>query len=150
MAKKKWTKGKAEYVGTSQYLWNAEGKLISNPPASWVKSRSFTVDWEGDGIREICTKDGTMMRYDGEILKKLGPTFLWAGDLYGDDREEIVFAPHNGKVYILFNTDLMKNPSKITRIADRQYRNDLSRTAMQFDVIPTESGFIPFKHMKDR
>jgi rhamnogalacturonan endolyase len=142
LSDKKWTPGHAEYVGASQYLWSAEGKLISNPPASWVSGRSFPVDWEGDGIREICTKDGTMMRYNGEMLMKLGTRFLWGADLYGDYREEIVYAPNDGKVYILFNTEMMESPPKVTRIADRQYRNDLSRTAMQFEVIPTESGFI--------
>ena len=139
-----WTPGHADYVGQSQYLWTIDGKLLSNPPASWI--RSFPVDWEGDGIREICTEEGNLMRYNGEVVKKLGSELLWAADLYGDYREEIVFAPHDGKVYILFNTDPMKSPPKVTRIADRQYKNDLSRTAMQFNVIPTESGFIPFKH----
>jgi len=139
---KKWTPGHADYIGKTQYLWAADGQLISNPPESWI--RSFTVDWEGDGIREICS-EGNLIRYNGEIIMKLGSALLWAADLYGDYREEIVYAPYDGKVYIIFNTNPMKSNPKVTRIADRQYRNDLSRTAMQFNVIPTESGFIALK-----
>ncbi len=154
---KVWTPGHADFIGSNQYLWNADGKLISNPPDSWIGS--FTVDWEGDDVREICDEKGNLTRWNGEIVRrlnsgtnmteadpKLNPGTNWAGDLFGDYREEIVYTPHDGKVYIIFNTDPMKNPPKITRIADRQYKNDLSRTAMQFNVIPTESGFIPFKN----
>ncbi len=67
---------------------------------------------------------------------------IWGGDLFGDHREEVVWAPQDGKVYILFNTAPMENQPRITRLADRQYRNDLSRTAMQFNVVPTESGYL--------
>ena len=140
---KKWRPGEADYGGTTMYVFGSDGKLISNPHVSW--NRSFPVDWEGDGVREICTEDGTLKRYDEEIVGKFNPGFIWAGDLYGDHREEIVYAPQNGKVYILFNTGPMESSPRATRLADRQYRNDLSRTAMQFNVVPTESGFISIK-----
>jgi rhamnogalacturonan endolyase len=144
---KKWTPGHADLIGASQYLWSADGKLVSNPPASWI--RSFPVDWEGDGIREIFNEEGILERYNGQIVEKFGPGGLWAADLYGDQREEIVFAPQDGKIYILVNTDPLESPPHITRLADRQYKNDLSRTAMQFNVVPTESGFIPLRHKEN-
>ncbi len=36
------------------------------------------IDWDGDGIKEICTKKGEIKRYNGEILVKFGKGILWA------------------------------------------------------------------------
>jgi hypothetical protein len=116
---------------------------LFEPDTSWIKS--FTVDWEGDGIKEIVTTHGTVKRYNGEVLKTFKEEVLWGGDLFGDHREELLCAPFDGYVYIIFNTEEMKGPSKVTGLADRRYRNDLSRTAMHTNVIPTLSGYIPLK-----
>ncbi len=126
------------------FLWNAEGKLLGNPPASWYDS--IPVDWDGDGVREIVfTKDGKIQKYGGPVVEKLSAECLWGADLYGDHREEIVAAPGDGKIYIFFNAGEFGGPPRVTPMADRQYKNDLSRTAMQSTVIPTEGGFIPRK-----
>lgn len=142
--KKKWTPGVRTFVDPSQIFMNSKGEIISNPDSSWI--RSFTVDWEGDGTKELVTEAGVLKRYNDEIFANFGEGVYWGGDLFGDHREEIVVAPKDGKVYIVFNTSELKVEPKITKLADRQYKNDLSRTAMQFNVIPTESGYIPKLH----
>lgn len=137
--RKEWSPQTVEQIGISSYLWTSDGNLLATPPKSWVMS--FPVDWTGDGVREICMENGNVQKYNGPILARLGPGVLWGGDIFGDHREEIVAAPKDGKVYIFFNTEIMEIPPKVTRIADRQYKNDLSRTAMQINVIPTEGGY---------
>lgn len=170
--KKVWKTGSNRtFVNPTQDLFNAKGKFIFHPDSSWI--RSFPIDWEGDGIREICTELGVLKRaysekqvgFDegkgiavkrandyGEKLADFGEgiryAVKWGGDLFGDHREELIVAPQDGKVYIVFNTDDLKFDPKITKLADRQYKNDLSRTAMQFNVIPTESGYIPLNHIQ--
>jgi hypothetical protein len=146
ISKKMWNTEGASYGTVSSFLWSADGKLVDNPPRSWVMS--FPVDWDGDGVREICMENGDVQKYNGPIVVRLGGYPLWGADLYGDHREEIVAAPQDGKVYIFFNTEIIKSPPKITPVADRQYRNDLSRTAMQFYVIPTEGGYMPISKIR--
>ena len=141
---KQWNKEGAKLIEPSGLLWGSGGNLLSNPPTSWYFS--FPVDWDGDGIREICIiEDGSIQKYGKSITEKLSANCLWGADLFGDQREEIVAAPGDGKIYIFFNTGDMNSPLKVTPIADRQYKNDLSRTAMHGYVIPTEGGFIPRK-----
>ena len=143
--RKQWKPGIATRLGTTQYFCNSKGKILMNPDSSWIGS--FTADWEGNGIKDIVTDQGELKKYNGEVIKSFQGDILWAGDLYGDQREELVYAPHDGKIYILFNTHEMNCASKITRIADRRYRNDLSRTAMQSNDNLTTSGYIPLKHI---
>jgi len=141
--KKKWSRGGGvKYTSISSFLWGSDGELIQTPPNSWVWS--FPVDWDGDGIREICMMNGNLQKYNGPIIAKLSVHPVWGADLFGDHREEIV-AISKGKILILFNTEILESPSRITLAADRQYKNDLSRTAMQFYVYPTEGGYIPKK-----
>jgi hypothetical protein len=134
----------ARYDKVSHYLWSSDGRPIATPDL-WG---SFPVDWDGDGTKEICMKNGDVRKYDGPILAKIGTGARWGADLFGDHREEIVTTPKDGKVYIFFNTEIMQSPPRITRLADRQYKNDLSRTAMQYYAIPMESGYIPKTHGK--
>lgn len=142
IAKKQWSTKGAELKSITGYLWDAEGQMISNPPESWVSS--IPIDWDGDGIREICSEHGDIMMHDGTVIGKADSRVLWGADLFGDHREEIVLAPPGSrKVYIVFNTTDIRNQPSVTKLADRQYRNDLSRTAMQANVIPTESHFVP-------
>ena len=143
--KKVWKPGFGARLNTNQYLCNSKGEVLMHPDSSWVAS--FTVDWEGNGIKDIVTEQGVMKRYNGQVIKSFQEGLLWAGDLYGDQREELVYAPCDGKVYIIFNTQGMNTIPMITKIADRRYRNDLSRTAMQFNDIPTTDGYIPLKHI---
>ncbi|MDX1701624.1 MAG: hypothetical protein R3250_13445 [Melioribacteraceae bacterium] len=137
--KKIWKPGQHSFNQPNQQLIDSKGEIISYPDSSWIGS--FTVDWEGDGIKEICKKDGSVTRYNDELLAKFDKGIQWAGDLWGDHREEIIYAPQDRKVYIIFNSDTSSHEPRITKLADRQYRNDLSRTAMQYNVVPTESGF---------
>jgi hypothetical protein len=142
--KKVFNKSLATYRGASSFLWSADGTLIGHPPESWI--RSYPIDWDGDGIREILMTNGELQKYDGTIIAELGAGPLWGADLFGDHREEVVLAPGDGKVHIVFNTQIMKAPARVALVADRQYRNDLSRTAMGGHRNPTEGGFVPRKH----
>jgi hypothetical protein len=122
----------------------ADGKLIRNTPISW--SNSFPVDWDGDGIREILTiMDGEVRKYDGPVMEKLPADCLWGADLFGDHREEVVAAPGDGNIYIFFNTVALGSSPRVTPMADRQYKNDLSRTATHVRAIPLEGGYIQKK-----
>jgi len=144
---KQWNKEGAKLIEPSGLLWGSGGNLLGNPPASWYFS--FPVDWDGDGIREICIiEDGAIQKFANPVMEKLSSNCLWGADLFGDQREEIVAAPGDGKIYIFFNTGNMNSPPRVTPIADRQYKNDLSRTAMHGYVIPTEGGFISRKSKK--
>jgi len=141
---KQWSKEGAELIEPTGFLWDSGGRLLWNPPPSWYYS--FPVDWDGDGVREICIMEGgVVQKYGGKVMDKLSADCLWGADLFGDHREEIVAAPGDGKIYIFFHTGAADSTPRVTPIADRQYKNDLSRTAMHGFVIPTEGGFIPKK-----
>jgi hypothetical protein len=102
---------------------------------------SFPADWDGDGVREICMRNGKVSRFNGPAIAQVDSNTIFGADLFGDHREEIVSAPAtDGKVYIYFNTAPLAAPPRLTPLADRQYRKDLSRTAMQHNLIPFESG----------
>lgn len=143
--KKIWKPGERSFKNTEQLVMDDKGKIFMTPDSSWI--RSFPVDWEGDGTKEICKEGGQLIRYNGEEIVDFGEGVYWGGDIFGDHREELAIAPKNKKIYIVFNDDEIDSVPRITKQADRQYKNDLSRTAMQFNVIPTESGYIPAHHI---
>jgi hypothetical protein len=122
-----------------QYIFTPEGKIVARPSLHG----SFPVDWDGDGVREICMRNGKVSRFNGPVIAKIDSNTIFGADLFGDHREEIVSAPAtDGKVYIYFNTAPLEAKPRVTPLADRQYRNDLSRTAMQHNLIPYESGIL--------
>jgi len=65
---KKWSPGYAEYIEITPVLWGSEGNFIDNPPNSWVLS--FSVDWDGDSVREICTSEAPRGRATGHLKIK--------------------------------------------------------------------------------
>jgi hypothetical protein len=122
-----------------QYIFTPEGKIIARPSMHG----SFPVDWDGDGVREICMRNGKVSRFNGPVIAKLDSNTIFGADLFGDHREEIISAPAtDGKVYIYFNTAPLEAKPRVSPLADRQYRNDVSRTAMQHNLIPYESGIL--------
>ena len=144
IVEKEWNESGAKMLGPTGFLWGSDGKLLGNTPISW--SNSFPVDWDGDGVREIVTSEnGEVRKYGGPVMEKFPAGCLWGADLFGDHREEIVAAPGDGNIYIFFNTVVLASTPRVTPMADRQYKNDLSRTAMQATVIPMEGGYIPKK-----
>ena len=144
---KQWNKEGAKLIEPSGFLWGSGGNLLGNPPASWYLQfpRRLGRRWYPGNLYH-----GRMALYRNTakpVMEKLSANCLWGADLFGDHREEIVAAPGDGKIYIFFNTGNMNSPPRVTPMADRQYKNDLSRTAMHGYVIPTEGGFIPRKGM---
>lgn len=122
-----------------QYVFDPNGKIFSRPSMHG----SFPVDWDGDGVREICLRNGNVSRFGGPVIAKVDSNTIFGADLFGDHREEIVAAPaQEGRVYIFFNAAPLATASRLTPLADRQYRNDVSRTAMQHNLIPFESGIL--------
>ena len=86
-------------------------------------------------------RNGKVSRFDGPVIAKVDSNTIFGADLFGDHREEIVAAPaKDSKVYIFFNTAKLEASPRVTPLADRQYRNDVSRTAMQHNLIPFEGG----------
>jgi hypothetical protein len=129
------------YDNVEGYLWASNGDFIE--ANDWHKS--ITLDWDGDGIDEILTRDGILMRHDGTVMTKFDGDGLWAADIFGDHRDELVLASGGSKIYIVFNTSPLAALPRATALADRQYRNDLSRTATDFPNRPIESGVITVK-----
>jgi hypothetical protein len=142
ISKKKYVDGKFKRSDIDCFLWDSSGNLIKKVPEIW--RGSFPAFWDCDQFREVITIYGDILKHDGKNIKNLGNGVIWAADLFGDHREEIVSAPGGNMVYVYTNTDESYCKPRITRIADRQYSNDLSRTAMQINVVPTEDGVIPF------
>jgi hypothetical protein len=124
--KRKISKNGTSYIEVTHFLWDSKGELIGQPDYS----NSIIVDWNGDGIHEICMPNGEVLGHDGAVYANLQAPCLWSADVFGDHREEIVtFSSGGSEVYIVFNTALLREPPQVTRLADRQVRNDLSRTA---------------------
>ena len=139
LKKKNWGGEGVDYVNVTGYLWDYKGNLIREVSPEWI--RSFPADWNGDEAKEIILLNGSIVDYENRLIDRLNGTPEWGGDIYGDHREEIVVTAEGRIVYICFSTDDKKGNSRITPIADRRYRNDLSRTAMQFKVVPMEGGY---------
>ena len=77
-------------------LFTSEGKrIVENFTGDW-----FPVEWDGDNTRELCSPDGKIIgKFNGsEIIPIPGEipnpvpnsNILFAGDLYGDFRSELV------------------------------------------------------------
>jgi hypothetical protein len=115
-----------KYDSVTHFLWDSDGRLLGQPDYL----HSIPVDWDSDGVYEICMPSGEVRGHDGTIHVDLEARCGWAADLFGDHREEVVLAPQDGKVYIVFNTATLEGSPRVTRLANRQVRNDLSRTAM--------------------
>jgi hypothetical protein len=130
----------AHYQEVQGHLWSTTGEHVGNPDWHW----GFPFDWNGDGVREVYTRNGDVQQFDGTVLASFGKPGMFGADLFGDQREEFVFAPHDGKIYIVFNTTPLTASPRITPLADRQYRSDLARTAHAGlgMVVPNESGQI--------
>jgi hypothetical protein len=139
LEKKIWEKDDLKYDKVTGYLWDFDGRLIKEVDEKWV--RSFPLDWDGDGVKEICLEEGAIVNYENKRVDEFNGNPLWAGDIYGDHREELIFTKEGRKVYILFNVNQTEYRARYAPIEDRMYRNDLSRTAMQFNVIPTIGGY---------
>lgn len=129
------------YDNVEGYLWASNGEFIGAKDWHW----SIPLDWDGDGIDEIFTREGMLKRYDGTVMATFSGDCLWAADIFGDYRDEIVLAPGGGTIHIVFNTLPLKVKPRVTALADRQYRNDLSRTAMGIRNLPGKSGVITVK-----
>jgi rhamnogalacturonan endolyase len=123
------------------YLWASNGDLKETNDWYW----SFPLDWDGDGIDEIFTRDGMIKRHDGTLISTFSAGGLWAADIFGDHRDELVLASGGSTIHIVFNTSPLKTQPRLTALADRKYRNDLSRTAMGDSTPPGESGVIAIK-----
>jgi hypothetical protein len=127
----------ATYRHLTHHLFDAKGRSEESP-TDW--QRSFPVDWDGDGIYEVCTTSGDIVKYRESTVDTVRPTVLWGADLFGDHREEIVTAPGGGRIYIHFNVTAAISQPRVTPLVDRQYRNDLSRTAYINNPTPLERG----------
>ena len=138
---KKFSDDGVSYGNVKGYLWASNGDFIEANDWYW----SFPLDWDGDGIDEILTRDGMLKRHDGTVMATFSGDGLWAADIFGDHRDELVLAPGGSTIHIVFNTSPLTAPPRVTALADRQYRNDLSRTAMGSRSLPGESGVITVK-----
>jgi len=135
--KKIWKKDGKNYDSITGYLWNYDGSFIKEVSSTWAGS--FPINWDGDEVREICLPDGSIVNYEDRLINKINGRPQWSGDVYGDHRDELVVSAKGTKVYIMFNVSPLEISPKLTPVADRRYRNDLSRTALP--VVPMEGGY---------
>jgi rhamnogalacturonan endolyase len=127
------------WQGVTGYLWDSRGRHLSSPPVDWKSSTTF--DWDGDGVKEIgLKKTGKILKFGKETVIQIAKGIHWGADIFGDHRDEVIVAPGDGKIYIYFNTDPLEVKPRVTKLIDRQYRNDLSRTMVNSINIPNESG----------
>jgi hypothetical protein len=139
LREKSWEEEGVKFIDAIGYIWDYDGSLIAKVNQNWIES--FPIDWDGDTIKEICLNNGMLVNYKNEMVEEFEGSPLWGADLFGDHREELVITKEGRKVLIIFNVDGIESKIKSASIEDRQYLNDLSRTAMQGRVIPMESGY---------
>lgn len=125
-------------------LWNTKGEIIGESPTS----ANFVVWWDGDLLRELL--DGNKIsKYKGKIMlepegfrsnngSKSTPTL--SADLFGDWREEVVFAANDNKSLRIYTTTITTNYRFVTLMHDPQYRLSVSWQNVAYNQ-PPHTGF---------
>lgn len=116
-------------------LLSAKGRILVEP----FPKELLPVEWDGDGVRELLTRDGsTLGKFDGRGIAPLGGALPWAAerrrlvmaaDLWGDFRDEVVFAGTDGDGVFGVSVYTATAPIRaraVTRTAKRGYRTWLA------------------------
>lgn len=125
-------------------LWNNKGKIIGESP----KSANFLIWWDGDLLREILDRN-KISKYNGEVLldavgfrsnngTKATPAL--SADLFGDWREEVIWAAEDGKSLRIFTTTIPTNYRFVTLMHDPQYRQSIAWQNVAYNQ-PPHTGF---------
>lgn len=140
-------------------LWNSKGEVIGESP----RSANFAIWWDGDLLRELLNRNRISKYKGGLLLNTEGfrsnngskATPALSADLFGDWREEVIFAAEDGQSLRIYTTNIPTKYRIVTLMHNPQYRlsiawqnvgyNQPPHTSlylghgMQFPVIPDKS-----------
>ena len=129
-------------------LWNNKGEIIGESPSS----SNFLIWWDGDLLRELLDRN-KISKYKGDILlnaegyrsnngTKATPTL--SADLFGDWREEVIFAAEDGKSLRIYTTTIPTNYRFVTLMHDPQYRLSIAWQNVAYNQPPHTSYFLGY------
>jgi rhamnogalacturonan endolyase len=127
-------------------LWNNKGDLIGESP----KSTNFTIWWDGDLLRELLDRN-KISKYKAEVLlnaegfrsnngSKATPTL--SADLFGDWREEVIFAAEDNQSLRIFTTTIPTKYRFVTLMHDPQYRLSIAWQNVAYNQPPHTSFYL--------
>lgn len=127
-------------------LWNNKGQVIGESPSS----TNFLIWWDGDLLRELLNRN-KISKYQGDILlnaegfrsnngSKATPTL--SADLFGDWREEVIFADENGQSLRVFSTTISTKYRFVTLMHDPQYRLSVAWQNIAYNQPPHTSFYL--------
>ncbi|NQU52078.1 MAG: rhamnogalacturonan lyase [Bacteroidetes bacterium] len=127
-------------------IWNNKGELIGDSP----RSANFAIWWHGDLLRELLNGN-KINKYKGKILlnaegfrsnngSKATPTL--SADLFGDWREEVIFAAEDAQSLRIYTTNIQTNYRFITLMHDPQYRLSIAWQNVAYNQPPHTSFYL--------
>lgn len=128
----------------SDGLWNIKGEIIGESPSTV----NFLIWWDGDLLRELLDRN-KISKYKGDILleaiefrsnngSKATPTL--SADLFGDWREEVIFAAEDGQSLRIYTTTIPTKTRLVTLMHDPQYRLSIAWQNVAYNQ-PPHTGF---------
>ena len=129
-------------------LWNTKGEIIGESPSS----TNFLVWWDGDLLRELLDRNN-ITKYKGEVLlnaerfrsnngTKATPTL--SADLFGDWREEVIFAAEDNQSLRVFTSTIPTNYRFVTLMHDSQYRLSIAWQNVAYNQPPHTSFYLGY------
>lgn len=136
--------GAEMWCSSSRELWNNKGEVIGEKPAS----ANFLIWWDGDLTRELLDKN-CITKYKGDTLlyakgfrsingSKATPVL--SADLFGDWREEVIFASDDGSYLRIFTSPIPTGYRITTLMQDPQYRLSIAWQNVAYNQ-PPHTGF---------
>jgi len=136
--------GAEMWCSGSEGLWNNKGEIIGESPSL----TNFVIWWDGDLLRELLDRN-KITKYKGEVLlnaegfrsnngSKATPTL--SADLFGDWREEVIFAAEDGQSLRIYTTTIPTKYRFVTLMHDPQYRLSIAWQNVAYNQ-PPHTGF---------
>jgi len=136
--------GAEMWCSGSEGLWNNKGEIIGESPSL----TNFVIWWDGDLLRELLDRN-KITKYKGEVLlnaegfrsnngSKATPTL--SADLFGDWREELIFAAEDGQSLRIYTTTIPTKYRFVTLMHDPQYRLSIAWQNVAYNQ-PPHTGF---------
>ncbi|MBT3385849.1 MAG: rhamnogalacturonan lyase [Prolixibacteraceae bacterium] len=127
-------------------LWNNKGEIIGETP----NSSNFAIWWDGDLLRELLDRN-KISKYKGEVLlnaeefrsnngSKATPTL--SADLFGDWREEVIFAAEDNQSLRIYTTTIPTKYRFVTLMHDPHYRLSIAWQNVAYNQPPHTSFYL--------
>ncbi len=145
----------AEFMcATTTNVYSYENKRMKVTGKTWSGGVNFAAWWTGD--LERCGLDGTTVySYEkGKVLTTGGVTSIngtkstpcLSADLFGDWREEIVFAKSNGRGLRIYTTDYDTEYRIYTLMHNTMYRCGVANENVAYNIPPHTEFFLGTDH----